>query len=324
MYSALLLEPAGVVEKNVTVSDIRFCASGRQMAAAYVLNGSAEMDVEGFYPFGRALSLFAELYIGHRYFGNPGAKVTLTFELSFEDIVISAPEGEEDESLKIIKRKPKRAVNGAAQVYADEVSFSYYNGIGWRKLTLDMPAESLFRQGEAGVCEIGFECPADWQETETAGCAGRCIRMQLLRSDNCYYQPAVHHCPVIRHLRIAYSYSHRFVRPQKLVSCQGSQKWDITERLARDETSPILFQSSYHETSLYLGFDRKMEDGPVGLLFRLKERGDGWKGRLSMSYSARAGFAGLKAADHTDGFTHTGSTFHLKILTVREDEVYFL
>lgn len=307
MYSALLLEPAGVVEKNVTVSDIRFCASGRQMAAAYVLSGSAEMDVEGFYPFGRALSLFAELYIGHRYFDNPGAKVTLTFELSFEDIVLSAPEGGEDEGLKIIKRRPKRAVNGAAQVYADEVSFSYYNGTGWRKLTLDMPAESLFRQGGAGGCEISFACPADWQETETAGYAGRCIRMQLLRSDNCYYQPAVHHCPVIRHLRIAYSYSHRFVRPQKLVSFQGSQKWDITERLARDETSPIFFRSSYHETSLYLGFDRKLEDGPVGLLFRLKECGDGWKRRTSTSYSTRSGFARLKAADHTDGFSHTGS-----------------
>lgn len=306
-YSVLLLEPAGVLEKNVTASDIRFCASGGAASAEYVVNGNVEMDVEDFYPFGRMMSLFAELYIGHRYFGNPGARVTLEFELSFEDIVVKMPAQKEDGELKIIKRKPKRDTAGVAQVYADEVSFSYYNGTGWRKLILHTPAESLFAWGEAGVCKISFTCPEDWQETETASYVGRCIRVQLLRSDNCYYQPAVHHCPVIRHMRITYDYNQHFMRPQKLVSFQGSRKWDITERIAQDKATPIFFKGSYHETSLYLGFDRKMEDGPVGLLFRVKGSGDDRKGRLLVTYSTRDGFSGLKMADHTDGFSHTGS-----------------
>ncbi len=308
MYSALLLEPVRAVKKNVMASDIRFSASGKPAAAEYVVSGSAEMDAEAFYPFGRAMSLFAELYIGHRYFGNPGARVTLTFELSFEDFVLKWPGEGEDENLKIIKRKPRRDMAQAvAQVYADEVSFSYYNGSGWRKLALERPAESLFKWGEAGACKISFACPADWQDMETGSYAGKCIRLQLLRADHCYYQPAVHHCPVIRQLRIDYSYAHRFVRPQKLMSFQGSRRRDITERLGRSGASPILFESSYHETSLYLGFDRKMEGGPVGLLFRLRENADERGGRLSVTYSTRAGFSKLKWIDHTDGFKHTGS-----------------
>lgn len=311
-YSMLLLEPAGVLETDVMAADIRFSASGRPMPAEYAAGGVGEMDVEDFYPFGRALSLFAEFSIGHRYFGNPGAVVTLSFELSFEDIVVKMPGEEEDESLKVIKRRPKRnAVQAVAEVYADEVSLSYYNGTGWRKLMPETPAETIFRRGEAGACSISFTCPADWQETETGSYSGRCIRIRLLRSDNCYYQPAVHHCPVIRHMRVAYDYSNVFVRPQKLVSFQGSRKWDITERIGQNRETPILSKRSYHETSLYLGFDRKPENGPVGLLFRIKESGNERKGRLRLTYSARTGFSGLKMTDHTDGLAHTGTILFL-------------
>lgn len=306
-YSALLLEPAGVVEKNVTVGDIRFGASGGPTAAAYVLNGGAELPVEAFYPFGRALSLFAELYIGHRYFGQSGARVTVAFELSFEEAAVSAPAAEKEE-LKIIKRRPPRDLAGtAADVYAEEVAFSYYNGTGWRKLTLETPAESIFGGGKAGAYKISFICPEDWQETETGGYTGKCIRLQLLRADNCYYHPAVHHCPIVRHLRIGYNFDDRFVRPQKLISFQGSQKRDITESFAKNDRSTILLSGSYHETSLYLGFDRKMEDGPVGIWFLVRAGGNERKGRVLLSYSTRLGFSKLKAVDHTDGLCHSGS-----------------
>lgn len=309
-YAALLLEPEGAVKKDISASDIRFGASGEQAAAEYVLGGSVEMDAEVFYPFGRTMSLFSELYIGHPYFGNPGAEVTITFSLSFEDVVVKMPEEREEESLKIIKRRPKKDVVGAAaRVYADEVSFSYYNGAGWRKLPLDAPAEGAFGEGEAGERKLRFRCPADWRETETGSYEGRCIRLQLLRADNCYYQPAIHHCPVIRQMRIAYDYDGQFVRPQRLVSFRGSQRWDITERLAQHETSPILFGNGFSETSLYLGFDKKMEGGPVGLLFRIREGGDERKGRLSMAYSTREGFSRLRTVDHTDGLKHTGILF---------------
>lgn len=312
MYSLLLLEPAGVPETEIMAADIRFSTSGRPTPAEYVTGGSGEMDAEDFYPFGRALSLFAEVSVGHRYFGKPGAVVTLSFELSFEDIVAKVPEEEADESLKIIKRRPvKNEERAVTDVYADEVSFSYYNGTGWRKLMPETPSESLFRWGEAGVCQIRFICPADWQETETGSYAGRCIRIRLLRSDNCYYQPAVHHCPVIRHMRVAYDYGSNFVRPQKLVRFQGRQTWDITDKIAQNRATPILMQRSSHETSLYLGFDRKPENGPVSLFFHIKESGDERKVRLRVTYSTRTGFSRLKMTDHTDGFAHTGTILFL-------------
>lgn len=321
-YSLLSLEPAGAPETDVMAEDIRFSASGNPTPVEYVTGGIGEMEAERFYPFGRALTLFAEVSIGHRYFGNPGAVVTLSFVLSYEEIVVKMPGEEVDEGLKVIKRRPERNGSEAVtDVFADEVSFSYYNGIGWRKLTLETPTEALFRQEKTGACQIRFICPADWQETETGSFTGRCIRIRLLRSDNCYYQPSVHHCPVIRHMRVAYDYRRRFVRPQKLVRFQGSREWDITERIAQGGSVPILLKNSYHETALYLGFDRKPEDGPVGLLFRIKESGDERKGRLRVTYSARTGFSRLKMTDYTDGFAHTGILLFLPPADMAKREI---
>lgn len=308
MYSAMLLEPYGVSERDVTASDIRFGATGVPTAADYVLCGAQEAEAEDFYPFGRALSLFAEFSVGHRYFENAGARVTLTFALSFEDIVVKMPEEKEEGSLKIIKKRPRRdAGRAVAEVYAQEVSIAYYNGTGWRKLTTEKPADSLFRWGEAGVCTISFVCPADWHETEAGSYTGRCIRIRLVRADDCYYQPAIHHCPVIRQMRVSYDYSGRYVRPQKLVAFQGSRRREITEQISQNRAAPIFLKSSHQETALYLGFDRKPREGPVGLLFRIKEDGGERNGRLCASYSTRAGFSKLKLTDHTDGLRHTGN-----------------
>lgn len=312
MYSSLLLEPAGVLETDVMAADIRFSACGEPMPMEYVTGGVEEMDAEEFYPFGRALSLFAEVCVGHRYFGKPGAEMTLSFALSFTDNAVKMPGEEADESLKILKRRPVRNEGEAVtDVYADEVSFSYYNGTGWRKLTLETPSESLFRQGKAGDCRVRFVCPADWQETETGSYVGRSIRIRLLRSDNCYYRPSVHHCPVISHMRVAYDYSGNFVRPQKLVRFQGSRTWDITDRIEQGRATPILMQKSFRETSLYLGFDKKPENGPVSLYFRIKESGEERKAKLRVTYSTRKGFSRLKLTDYTGGFSHTGMILFL-------------
>ena len=306
-YSALLLKPEKVVEKNVTISDIRFSSSGKPACPDYVMDSFSELDVHKFYPFGKRLSLFSDLFIGHSYFSNPGAFVSIDFDLEFEKHLASLPEAKEEDVLKIIKKKPKRDVVGAvAEVYADEITIEYYNGVGWKKLPVNRPVANLFQDDTAGHCKLEFQCPRDWRSTDTGGYQGLSIRIQLIRSDNCYFQPGLHHCPVIKNLKVAYSYEKQYERPDRLISFQGNKRWDITNRLAEDEICPILFRSNYNDTALYLGFDKKMLDGPVGLMFKLAELERESLGKLIFQYSTRDGFSRLKLTDRTDGLNHTG------------------
>ena len=308
-YSILLLEPEGIPEKSVMVSGIGFSSSGEGRAPELLWNGTTELVTDKFLPFGETLALYAELYIGHEeYFSKPGAQIKLRFQLDFDTHLAAIPRQQENAELKVIKKKPKKDVQGApAEVFADEISISYYNGTGWRRLATETPIQQLFSLAKPGLCEISFLCPSDWQPLETGGFDGRSIRIQITRSDNCYYQPALHHYPIIRNMAISYSYQEHFERPTKLLSFQGSRKRELTAAMAENPMVPVFSNSRYQDTALYLGFDKKMEDGPISLMVQAQEMEGYQSGRLTFAYSTREGFSRLKLSDHTDGLGHTGT-----------------
>lgn len=308
-FSLLLLEPVEIPQKNIMVSDIGFSSSGEERVPEFVWNGTSELEHHRFLPFGETMGLYDELYIGHEeYFSKPGAKITLRFNLSFDKHTVTIPRLQEQAELKVIKKKPKKDILGApAEVFADEVSIEYYNGIGWRKFNTELPIKQLFNSSTVGECEISFVCPKDWAPMEVGGFSGRSIRIQITRSDNCYYQPAIHHYPVISDMQISYTYQKHFEKPAKIFSFQGSKKKDLTAVMAENSKTPIFTISRYQDTSLYLGFDKKMEEGPVSILIRAKETEGYQEGKLTFSYSTREGFTRLKLSDHTDALSHTGT-----------------
>ena len=308
-YSVLLLEPLEIPEKSVLVEDVSFSSSGEGSSPDMIFNGTIELDSQQFMPFGETLSLYEELYIGQdEYFCKPGARVTVDFFLDFDTHLVSVPVAQEEAELKVIKKKPKKDARGAAaEIFVGEVSIEYFNGTGWRKLKLDAPMQQMFSFDKPGRCELSFVCPADWRAVEIGGYAGRSIRIQIIRCDNCYYQPAIHHYPVMRDMKIRYTYENNYDKPARIISFQGSAKRDLTMMVEDDSMIPLFTMSSYQDTALYLGFDKKLENGPISVMVRAKECEGYQQGRLCFSYSTRDGFSRLKLSDHTDGLSHTGT-----------------
>lgn len=308
-YSVILLEPVEIPEKSVMVSSIGFSSTGSSREPELIWNGTTELDAGRFLPFGETIGLYSELYIGHNeYFSKPGAKVSMRFKLDFDTHLVSIPRQQEEAELKIIKKKAKRDILGApAEVYADEVSIEYYNGIGWRKLVSNSPVKQMFSSARGGQCEITFECPHDIKPLEIGGYQGYSIRMQILRADNCYYQPALHHYPIISDMKLFYTYQERFEKPAKLYSYQGSSRRELSAALEENPLIPVFSGGCYQDTALYLGFDKKMEDGPISLFIQMQEMESHQHGKLTFSYSTRDGFSRLKLTDHTANLSHTGT-----------------
>lgn len=308
-YSVLLLEPVEIPEKSIMVSSIGFSSSGDSRSPEIIWNGTTELDTGRFLPFGEKLSMYEELYIGQdNYFSKRGAKITVDFQLSYDTYLVTIPRKQEEAELKVIKKKPKRDIIGApAEVYADEISIEYFNGIGWRKLETDTPVKQMFGNSRNGHCKITFQCPQDMKRMEIGGYQGRCIRIQITRSDNCYYQPALHHYPIIADMQISYSYEEHFEKPVKIYSYQGSRRRELSVAMEENPMVPVFSNSRYQDTALYLGFDKRMEDGPISLFVETKEMEQLQRGSLIFSYSTRDGFARLKLTDHTEGLSHTGT-----------------
>lgn len=308
-YSVILLEPVEIPKKSVNISSIGFSAAGKEKAPEFVWNGTTELETKKFLPFGEILSLYSELYLGHNeYFSKLGAKISISFKLDYETHRVSIPRQQEEAELKVIKKRMKKdSMWTPAEVYADEVSIEYFNGIGWRKLITDVPVKQLFGNAKNGWCEISFECPRDMKPLEIGGFWGHSIRMQITRSDNCYYQPAIHHYPIISDMQISYTYQERFEKPAKIYSYQGCERKELSVAMEENPMVSVFSGGKYQDTSLYLGFDKKMEDGPISLLIQMQEAEGHQHEKLTFSYSTRDGFSRLKLTDHTENLSHTGT-----------------
>ena len=310
MLAILAMEP---ITENVEVGGLYLSSLGEVEKPDYVNNGTRDLDPLDFEPFGETLALYKECYIGHdRFFGKPGAQVKLEFQVSYGEHREMSEAISVDEELKVIKRKPRTNVeNSIANCYAEDISLEYFNGIGWKKLPTIQEGRYIFKEAKGGSCCLEFVCPEDWQETTVGGDRGKCLRMQLLRSDNCYFRPCEHHYPRIQNLTISYSYEGKLLLPERVRGIAGTRQLDMTQKVINKAPYFVFQRGEYQEDALYLGFSKPMEDGPISLLFQLEDgvRYDGIECRFECSTSH--GFQQMRVLDHTAGMSKSGIVLFL-------------
>lgn len=306
-YSVILIEAKGNPVQTVMLEDIRISSVGEPVYPEFVTTGSLDLDVQRFRPFGDTLALYKEVYIGENaYFHKPGAQITIRFRVDLETNQVLLTKREEEESLKVIKRKPKVLVTEVmSETYVDEVSLEYFNGTGWKRLDCGKSYGQMFANPNGMDYELSFRCPEDWEEQVVGGDSGRCIRMQILKADNCYLRPCTHYYPVVSDLQISYTYDGQIARPQCLERIAGTERTELTGKLQQGQAVSAFTRGRYTDTALYMGFDKKMQDGPISMLFELEEDGNFQGAKLNYYYSGPKGFQRLKLVDYTNGMTNT-------------------
>ena len=308
-YSAVVLEARGPVTENLIVDSLTLSSSGEPEAPQFIGDTVHEAEKGRFLPLGDSISLFNECYIGHDgYLDKAGALISITWHQEYEETVKRITAQEEAEELKTIKRKPRVFLSDTiADTWADEVAVEYFNGFGWKRLQTRENLRAVFAGKNAGDITMSFICPPDMAEFAVSGFSGRAVRIQVTRADNCYMLPCVHHYPVIKDMKISYSYKSSYMNPDRCIAVYGTHKDDITDRLRRKEAFAVFARPDYKETALYLGFDRRFASGPVSLFFELHENTmfDGLS--LKYEYSSLKGFKSLKVADRTGLMTASGT-----------------
>ncbi len=307
-YQVLVLISDIPALENKKVKRVAFSSKGKPLPPDNVTNGANDLEADEFLPFTDILSLYQECYICHdRYFSKAGATVSLDFALLFEEHKIELTLEQQEENLKIIKRRPLAArQENVAHCYAEEVMIEYFNGTGWKKLPLDSDQTALFGSDKAAKIHFSFVCPDDWEPTESGSYEGRCIRLQLIKADNCYLRPAIHHCPKIKNILLSYSYEDTFVDPQRMEAIYGTKRYDLTSKIKSDKGLLLFRKSDYEEDALYLGLTARIDNGPASILFQLQDgmRFSGLKCRFE--YRSYEGWRTMKLLDYTQDFTKSG------------------
>lgn len=304
----LAIEAAGPVRESIILDEILVSSSGEAHPAAFAGNGITDSAVERFLPFGNTLQLFDEFYIGDdSYFSKGNSVIRIHFDLQFPVHTVGLNPTEEEKDLRIIKRKPPIQIKPQpADTCVEEIAFEYFNGTGWKRLVCEQDYTRIFASCKPGEHEIRFLCPSDWASSQIGSYEGRCIRMRIMKADNCYLLPCNHTFPVVENFEISYSYEGKYERPSRLERLYGTQRKELTEVFRKREPITAFGVSEHKQNALYLGFEEKFEYGPVNLYFEFLQD-TGFQGtNLIFEYSTRHGFNRMRVLDGTDGFLHTG------------------
>lgn len=305
----ILIKAAKEIKNEIFLNGISINASGTEQNADYVLSDIKDCKTDDFEPFGDSITPYSQCSIcSNNYFSKKTAIITMEFDVEYGENFVGHIQKKE-ENLKIIKRK-KTVYNSEiiSDAYVDKVIFEYETGRGYRVLEPEEDCTYIFRDGISGHKKISFGCPEEWEETESGSYAGRMMRIRVIKSDNCYLQPCIHHYPVIKNLKISYSYKNESVLPEKVEVIEGFKRKDITDSILKGNNIKI-FETvcDNKRTKMYLGFDRKLQGGPVSILFSIKNDLLVKKTYCVFYYYGSGEWKRLKVIDKTDDFMHSGT-----------------
>ena len=294
-------------DKDIYINRLLMSSTGRAKKCEYIYSAGVNRDRTDFRLFGDTLDLYTEAYICmDEYFRQSGSLISIIFEYT-ENINMVGIMPKEEEDLRIIKRRSRDEHKQViADVYAGRVLFEYYTQKGWKRLELidEEGAQELFNGQHLGINKLSFISPYDWEAADIQGYSGRCIRIQLMSAEFCYYQPARHHLPVIRNLSVEYSYRNYPQCPEgySIMDKDGEReyKWGRRENL-------FFKAHRIDEDALNIGFNKKIEGGPVSLFFRIAENRYMKPLAVRYEYHTNEGFKSLTVEDHTEGGRHSGT-----------------
>lgn len=307
-YSLVVIEGKEPQHETILLDSIEFSSSGSPREAEYVGNGTTDFDVSKFDIFGDTLSLYSECYIGmDSYFSKKDAKMTLTFNTKYFEKYVGLIKEEEKPDLRIIKRKNKyKQEEKLAYSRVQEITIEYFNGVGWKRLQCDKEYANIFSECEEGRIELSFICPKDWKSATFGGYQGRVLKVQLIKANNCYYQPSVHCYPEITDMSISYTYNDNYRKPSIGKRFFGTSVGDFTKELYENKSFIAFSKGNYDDTALYIGFDKVFDNGPVSLWWKIKDTGSHAERKLKFYYSTNSEFKEMKIVDYTENLSKTG------------------
>ena len=292
--------------ENLEFSRVTLCSRGNNLVPDSIYANGIESNKKSCFPFGERLTNFNEVYFGcEEALCKRGAGITVAFNLSF--VKIPMDYNAENDPVKwewIMKRSDFKS-DPEYDVTIEEVIWEYYNGTGWARLFPDSRYSRLFfpsYQGEGEYKELTFRCPADMEALVVNACESCYIRARIVKVNNLFKLKGAYISPIVEDAVFAYDYAGGETQPETTCSCHNLE-W---EQMGKGIPFRPFEQAGTRNPSLYLRFEKPLVDGPLKMLFLIKDNADRSSQGLLWEYWNGRGFQELNAVDETKCFSKSG------------------
>ena len=273
------------------------------------LDGAASGDVpldleEGGYCFGRRPAAYGLCYFrSDQVFRKRGARASLRLEIVpiVTDPPDQGPHYRFDQ--RIIDKRDAVAVV-PDDVYVSQVTWEYFNGMGWRALTVSGNKDP-FSCKDSGPLNVVFDVPEDLVQTEVNAQPGWYIRARVVHVENAFSLTPRWIVPFLKGAACTWSYAAGLPVDRCWAENNGArvELEDIAgvEHLA----FPALEGLEERPKSMYLRFDRSPHAMPLSLFFDVAGR---VKLEDKLSFEAWTGsrFEAVRTVDLTRNLLHPG------------------
>ena len=270
-----------------------------------VANGDIPLDLEeGGYCFGRRPTPYSLCYFrSDQVFRKRGARVNLRLEVVpiVSNLVDQTPQYQFNQ--RIIDKRDAVVIT-PDDVYVSQVVWEYFNGMGWRPLTVS-GSRNPFSCKQEGWLEVVFDIPADLQKSEVNAEEGYFIRARVVHVENQFSMTPRWVVPFLKGADCIWDYTDGLPADR----CRGENNGDVVqmEDIAQvDRLSfPALVGLEEYPRSMYFCFQRSPHAMPLSIYFDMagrvkledKLRFEAWTGER---------FEPVRSVDLTRNLLHPG------------------
>ena len=296
--------------KNFRYAFAEAMPTGKRIVPEIVYDGNAELGVDSFFPFGERFQIYNEIYIGcGEVLDKRGAVITLSFDLNMIKVPIEN-QIEDEIQWKWVANKDSFKERTSYEISITEVIWEYYNGYGWSRLFRDGQYSDIFNYTQGVMSSfrsMTFVCPDDI-DTAFVGAGGNMfIRARILKADNLYKLRGFFLSPQIRNISFEYYYTERGCRlsDMRTFNC-------LEEKVCEPGTEFTPFYGTNCKgRSVCLGFPVAPDNGPLRILWDVRENPHAKRTELTWEYLSEKGWKSMNMVDETESFTAEGLTIFL-------------
>lgn len=275
---------------------------------------------EGGYCFGRRPAPYEMFYLrSDTALSKRGALARLRLSVSpvVEAQSVEGPQYEYGQSIIDTRNEsPERPDD----VFISGVVWEYFNGIGWRDLTV-AGDRNPFSCKEEKPLELTFTVPADLAETEVNAQTGLYIRARVTEVENELSLRPRRILPFLRAASFRWQYGDSPLADYICAENNGGRsQLEETDRVSHLNMT-VLSPMEPSVQAMYFCFDRSPHALPLSLRFWLSGRTRMEEDLLWEAYTA-SGFEAVRCVDQTENLFHSGETFLYLTEPLPETELF--
>ncbi|MDR1772054.1 MAG: baseplate J/gp47 family protein [Hungatella sp.] len=269
-----------------------------------------ENNKKHYFPFGERLTNFNEVYFGcGEALCKKGAEVSLAFNLSFAKIPMDYNTENDPVKWEWIMKRSDFKSDPEYDVTIEEVLWEYYNGTGWARLFPDNRYTGIFfpdYHGDGEYKKIEFLCPKDMELLVVNSCESCYIRARIIKVNNLFKLKGSYISPIMEDTIFEYDYLGHEVEPDHIIACNNLEMERIPRAVSGQVPARPFTQTGTKNQALYLGFGMPLENGPLKILFMIKDNMDRTEHNLLWEYYGGGNWKELNVVDETKCFSKSG------------------